>query len=139
MCDLYLSDVDAIFHAGDFTSVEIVTFLSGRAFYGVHGNMDPEEVKKMLPAKRVIALGGYRFGLIHGWGSSSGLEVRLWGQFQDVDVIVYGHSHRPANHTKEGVLLFNPGTATGFTSSEPHSLGLLECGGSAAGRIVVID
>ena len=139
ICDLYLSDVDVILHAGDFTSAEIVTFLSEKPFYGVHGNMDPVEVKAMLPEKRVMDLGGYRFGLIHGGGSSAGLEERVWRQFQDVDIIVYGHSHKAANHTRDGILLFNPGTATGFTSGETHSIGLLECGETAKGRIVAID
>ncbi|MCJ7594280.1 MAG: metallophosphatase family protein, partial [Desulfobacterales bacterium] len=105
----------------------------------VHGNMDPVEVKAMLPEKRVMDLGGYRFGLIHGGGSSAGLEERVWRQFQDVDIIVYGHSHKAANHMRDGILLFNPGTATGFTSGETHSIGLLECGETAKGRIVAID
>jgi len=139
ICDRYLSDAEVIFHAGDFTSAEVVTFLSAKAFYGVSGNMDPVEVKALLSDKRVIELGGYRFGLIHGWGSSNGLEERLRPQFQDVDVIVYGHSHRAANHVRDGILFFNPGTATGFSSSETHSIGLLECGDKIKGTILDID
>lgn len=139
ICDRYFSDVDVIFHAGDFTSGNIVAFLSEKTFYGVSGNMDPVEVKAVLPDKRVIELGGYKFGLIHGWGSSKGLEERVRPEFQDVDVIVYGHSHRAANHIRDGILFFNPGTATGFSSSETHSIGFLECADKIKGSIVDLD
>jgi putative phosphoesterase len=136
--DQFLSDVDLIFHAGDFVSAEIVEFLSRENFHGVHGNMDPIEVKEMLPEKKVIQLGPYRLGLIHGWGSSKGLEERIQSEFQKMDVIVYGHSHRAVNYVRDGVLLFNPGTATGFTFSEDHSLGVLELSDTIRGEIIPI-
>ena len=124
--DRHLSDVDIILHAGDFTSPEIIGFLSRKNFHGVSGNMDPVEVKRVLPGKKEIDLGSHRVGLIHGWGSSDGLEDRIWQEFQNVDVIVYGHSHRAANHMKNDVLFFNPGSAIGYTSSRVHTLGFLE-------------
>jgi len=55
-------------------------------------------------------------------------------QFNDVDVIVYGHSHKPMNEVVQGVLLFNPGTASGFSSSGAHTLGILECGETVKGK-----
>ena len=124
--DKYLSDKDLVLHAGDVISSEVVDFLSRKNFHGVHGNMDPFEVKQMLPGKKVLQVGPYRLGLIHGWGSSAGLEDRIWAEFQEVDIIVYGHSHNAANHRREGTLLFNPGTATGFSSANIHTIGILE-------------
>lgn len=137
--DEFLWDVDLIFHVGDFVSEEVVDFLSEKNFHGVHGNMDPLEVKEMLPEKKVIQLGPYRLGLIHGDGSSSKLEERIHSEFQNVDVIVYGHSHRAANHVKDGILLFNPGTATGFSYSKNHSFGILELGETIRGEIIPIE
>jgi putative phosphoesterase len=137
--DQFLRDVDLIFHVGDFVSAEIVEFLNGNNFQGVHGNMDPTEVKEMLPEKKVIQLGPYRLGLIHGDGPSRELEERIQSEFQDVDVIVYGHSHRAVNHVKDGILLFNPGTATGFSYSKNHSLGILELGETIRGEIIPIE
>jgi putative phosphoesterase len=133
-----LADKDLILHVGDLVSTEVVDYLSSKNFHGVHGNMDPVEVKNRLPGKKVVTLGPYRVGLIHGWGSSSGLEDRILFEFQGVDVIVYGHSHRPANHVRGGVLLFNPGTATGFSSSRVHSIGILELEGTIRGEIVAV-
>jgi putative phosphoesterase len=137
--DRYLRDVDAILHAGDFTASDVVAFLSKKPFHGVQGNMDSLEVKVSLPEKKVIEIGGYRIGLIHGWGSSEGLEERITGEFQGVDAIVFGHSHKPVNHRREGILFFNPGTAAGFSSKGIHTLGILECGDEIRGEIIAID
>jgi len=136
--DAHLSEKDLILHAGDVVSTEIVDFLCRRPFQGVHGNMDPLEVREALPRKKVMELGPYRVGLIHGWGSASGLEDRIWREFGNVDVIVYGHSHEPANHVREGVLLFNPGTATGFSATGKHTIGILEMGDTIHSEIVTL-
>jgi putative phosphoesterase len=137
--DRFLWDVDLIFHVGDFVSPEIVEFLRRKNFHGVHGNMDPIEVKEALPEKKVVQLGPYRLGLHHGYGPPRGLDERVLAEFPNVDVIVYGHSHRPANYVKTGILLFNPGTATGFSFSRNHSVGILELGETIRGEIIPVE
>ena len=134
----YLSDKDVILHAGDVVSPEIINFLNVKDFHGVSGNMDPLEVKQFLPDKKVINLGGYRLGLIHGWGRSDDLENRILPLFTDVDIIVYGHSHIASNHMRDKVLFFNPGTATGYSSSGIHSIGVLELGNAVRGEIITV-
>ena len=133
-----LADIDLLLHAGDVVSTEILEFLSKKKFHGVHGNMDPLEVRAALPRKRIIEIGPFRVGLIHGWGAASGLEERIVSEFQGVDVIIYGHSHRPVNHLKGGVLFFNPGTATGFSSEGRHTMGFLEVDDMIRGEIVTL-
>jgi putative phosphoesterase len=134
--DTYLSQVDVILHAGDFVSEDIVGFLSRKDFHGVCGNMDPMELKQRLPAKKVIEMGTFRLGLIHGWGYSGDLEERIRGEFNQIDAIVYGHSHRPVNHIRDNVLFFNPGTALGYSSSRGHSLGVLEVEDKIRGEFI---
>ena len=124
----YLSDMDFVFHAGDTCALEVVEYMKNENFHGVSGNMDPPEVKAILPEKKIVEIGAYRIGLIHGWGSSEGLEDRVFGEFSDVDIIVFGHSHSAFNGKKEGILLFNPGTATGPSLRSGNSLGILELG-----------
>lgn len=136
LLERHFSQVDALFHVGDYTSPVVVDFLSSKDFCGVYGNMDPFSIKAVLPEKRIVELAGFRFGLIHGWGSPRGLEERVLAQFNDVDVIVYGHSHRAVNEVVQGVLLFNPGTASGFSSSGVHTIGILKCGDTVEGEIV---
>jgi putative phosphoesterase len=134
----YLSEVDYILHAGDIVSVEVADYLNDGNLFGVHGNMDPHGVVELLPEKTVLEFGHFRIGLIHGWGAKAGLEERIYKEFKDVDAIVYGHSHTPANHVKDGILFFNPGTAMGFRSSGPHTIGMLEIDDNITGRIIEI-
>ncbi len=136
LLERHLSDVDMILHVGDYVSLEVVKFLEQMNFHGVHGNMDSLEVKESLPDKKVIEVGPWKVGLIHGWGGLEGLEERIWTEFQNVDVIVYGHAHTPANHWRDGVLLFNPGTAMGYTRSGLNSLGVIELGEEIRGEII---
>lgn len=136
----YFSDVDIILHAGDFVSRDVVEFFQSRKeFHGVCGNMDPIEVKRMLPEKKVVDFEPFKLGLIHGWGPAEGLEERIRSEFQKVDIIVYGHSHRAANHTAKGVLLFNPGTVIGYSIPPLHSIGLLEINDSIEGKIIPLS
>jgi len=134
--DKYLSDKDLILHAGDVVSTDIVDFLSMKAFHGVCGNMDPSDVQGVLPPKKIINIGSYRIGLIHGWGEHSGLEDRIHSEFRKVDMIIYGHSHQAVNHERNGILFFNPGTATGFSSRGIHSIGILEVDKTIRGKII---
>jgi hypothetical protein len=134
----YFKDIDFILHAGDFVSKELLAFFTQKSFQGVQGNMDYPDVKAALPIKRVIKLDSFRLGLIHGWGAPDQLEDRISPEFDDVDVIVYGHSHRAANHLKDGVLFFNPGTAFGYTSSGTHTIGILHVGEQIEGEIIPI-
>jgi putative phosphoesterase len=101
----------------------------------VCGNMDDHMVANALPPKRVIEVGGMSIGLIHGWGSPHGLENRIRSEFDQVDCIVYGHSHRPANHLKDGVLFFNPGSASSSYRGS-GTVGLLEVGKHIRGKIL---
>ena len=104
------SDVDLIVHAGDFVASAV---LEGLKHLGevkaVQGNMDSSSIKVLLPQKELLEVEGKRIGLIHGWGGPRGIEQRIREQFNQVDVIIYGHSHRAQNTMLSGVLFFNPG------------------------------
>ncbi len=134
--DKHLADKDILLHAGDIVSIEVLDFLRRKKFHGVHGNMDPSDVKDVLPEKMEIKIGPYRLGLIHGYRHPYGQEDRILSEFNDVDIIIYGHSHRAVNHEKEGVLFFNPGTATGSSSHDINSIGVLELGDTIRGKII---
>jgi hypothetical protein len=131
-----LCNTDAILHAGDYVSAEVVDFLGKWPFHGVHGNMDSGEVKQRLPRKRIVTFGRHRIGLIHGWGAAGDLEERIACGFEEVEVIVYGHSHRAANHVRDGVLMFNPGSMTGPFVGGASSYGILELDEHVEGRLV---
>lgn len=107
-----LAEVDLIVHAGDFTERAVLDGLRtiGRV-KAVAGNMDSDELKKILPQKELFVVSRKKVGLIHGSGGSLGIVSRIRELFTDVDLIIYGHSHEPYNQYLQGSLMFNPGRA----------------------------
>jgi len=104
-------EVDHFFHMGDSVRHEVLDFLGAYPLTAVAGNMDPPEVRANWPTKAITELAGRRFGLIHGWGPSGGVAGLVKAEFDDVDCICFGHTHKPCNQRVDGVLLFNPGAA----------------------------
>jgi putative phosphoesterase len=138
MIEFHFKDVEKIFHAGDFVEWSIVEYLSNRReLIGVCGNMDSYNIQKAFPEKRVIELQGFRIGLIHGGGSPFGIESRVSKEFDEVDAIVYGHTHTPANHLVKNTYLFNPGSPT-RSFIHKATLGILYLGDKIEGEIIKI-
>lgn len=138
MIEFHFKDVEKIIHAGDFVDRSVAEYLSGfKELIAVCGNMDPYEIRKVFPQKQVVELGGFRIGLIHGGGAPFGIESRIRNEFDEVDAIVYGHTHTPANHQNKGVFFFNPGSPT---RSFWHSatLGILHIAEKIEGEIITI-
>ena len=124
----WLHGVDLILHAGDLVSLQALEPLEVKATtIAVHGNMDGPAVRRRLPRKRLLALGGRTVGLIHG-NQAPGIERHymkpgydydappmalfydsLLAEFPEAEIIVFGHFHRPVVKPWEGRLLVNPG------------------------------
>lgn len=125
-----LAEVDLIIHAGDFVTKDVFDGLKRLGeVKAVWGNMDSNELKRILPEKELLLIEGKRIGITHGSGGPYGIEDRVSRMFKDVDVIIYGHSHQPRNEIKEGILFFNPGGARNF-------FGILTVGKEVKGEIV---
>ena len=132
-------DVSFLLHAGDITSMQVLDAFFGLEVIAVSGNMDDYGVTSALPAKRVAEIDGFRIGMIHGWGGKRGLEERVRKSFGNVDAIVYGHSHIPVNHVKNGILIFNPGSFMGsYFKKKDASVGILTTDESIRGEIIKI-
>ena len=102
--------VSSILHAGDLTTPAIMKAFAGREVHAVQGNMCSAASRHLLPLKKTITLGDFRIGLIHRVGNSYDFEDQLLDEFDHVDCIVYGHTHRPACFERCGVLFINPGS-----------------------------
>ncbi len=134
-----LATMDAIIHAGDYQDAAVIETLQLLApFYGVAGNMDAHAVRTIVPEKRVVHLGGFAIGIMHGGGSPHGLEDRILSAFkgEHVDAIVYGHSHSPYNHRINNILLFNPGSPTDRRFARCNSMGILTLTDTITGEII---
>ena len=107
-----LAGVDLIVHAGDFTERAVLDALRTLGeVKAVRGNMDSGELKRMLPEKELFVINGKNIGLTHGSEGPWGIATRIREMFTDVDLIIYGHSHKPGKQFIRGSLLFNPGRA----------------------------
>ena len=139
LCSEYFSDVDMVIHAGDMVDPDVLLAFDCPV-HAVKGNMDDSDGGFAI--KRVLKVEEVSIGLMHGWGHTVGLESRLKHEFlyDDVDCIVYGHSHYPANHIVDGILMFNPGSPVDRRQAPYHSVGILEVDvSSIKGTIINLD
>jgi putative phosphoesterase len=126
-CVAELRAADAILHAGDFMRVEVLEMLQrlGPPVHGVHGNVDDEALRRMLPAARVVELGGARIAMVHDAGQKTGRLARLRFRFKDADAVVFGHSHLPLHEADgDGFQIFNPGSPTERRGAPRHTMGI---------------
>ncbi len=107
----------------------------------VYGNMDDAPLRSLLPKSQVIECGSFAIGLFHGAGHPDHLLDCVKEEFkgQKVDAIVFGHSHQPMNEKINGILFFNPGSATDIVFAPYRSYGILNISTNIQGRIINID
>jgi putative phosphoesterase len=138
MIEFHFKDVEKIFHSGDFVDWSIAEYLaSQKELIAVRGNMDSQDIRKAFPQKRIIELKGFKIGLIHGGGPPFGIESRIRGEFDEVDAIIYGHTHTPANHQVKNIIFFNPGSPT-RSYIQRATLGILHLGEKIESEIIQI-
>lgn len=132
-------NVEMILHAGDHVIADFDSCFDGLVYYGVCGNMDSAD--SFLPQRRIIKVDQHRIGMIHGWGSVYGIEQRVFDSFadQEIDVLVFGHSHFPVCRQVGSVLLLNPGSATDRRAAPSHTVAVLELGATVQAEIIAID
>jgi len=123
-----LEGVTSILHGGDVCIPAVLDELRLIApVYAVRGNRDIFLLRE-LPEKHLLEFNGVHVGLSHGHGSiaeylvdklrkmagdldASHIQRRSAATFQDVQVNVFGHIHRPFMEWIDGTLFFAPGSA----------------------------
>ena len=134
-----LSGADMIIHAGDFTGKPLVDALRKIGpFRGVYGNIDGPDVRRELPEIETVQAGSFKIGVNHPaeGGSPHTLEQRLKPKFPGVQAIIHGHSHQTKNDFRDGVLWFNPGSATGTFPAGQKTYGILTIDKDMHGEII---
>jgi putative phosphoesterase len=123
----HFAGVDRILHAGDIGKREVIEQLEEIApVTVVSGNVDGFEASG-FPVEQVIELAGHRIALYHRL-YEKGKLTRDGVSFlkrTTPNVCVYGHSHQPKAEWRDGVLLFNPGSAGPKRFHLPRAIGLL--------------
>lgn len=122
-----LADVNTILHAGDLVTESVLEELSLIApVVAVRGNGD--WYFEGLPDKTITQLGNLKIGITHGYlGKGNSTPQRAFNTFSgdQVDMIIFGHSHIPYKSFTHGVLMFNPGSPTDRRGQPYFSLGLM--------------
>ena len=131
--------VDLILHAGDLVSLQVLEPLERIArVVAVSGNMDEPEVVERLPRRVIVPAGRFRIGMIHGSGMPHDLSARARVEFHvnEVDAIVFGHSHIPVTGVLDSVYMMNPGSPTTRGRAGYTSVGIMDVGDEIGGRIL---
>ncbi len=119
-----LQGSDCIVHAGDIGDPAILERLAQIApLTAVRGNNDQGEGYAQVPETAVLEAGGVRLYLIHDLN-----DLDLDPAAAGFAVVVSGHSHRPGQREKDGVLYVNPGSAGPRRFSLPVSAARLLIG-----------
>jgi len=131
----FLAGCDHIVHGGDIGGPDILERLGALApLTVVRGNNDTAAWQRAIPGSARVAIGGVELYVIHDLKTLD-IDPAAAG----VQVVVSGHSHRPASSRRGGVLYVNPGSAGRRRFSLPISAGeLLVDGGAVRARLVTL-
>ena len=135
-------DVDAIVHAGDIMSMDILNILSQLApVTAVAGNVDPPDLIESLGEKKILSFGKFTFGIFHGHGKKGKTLERTIQCFQNdkVDCIIFGHSHIPYCQWHGDILVFNPGSPKDKRRNPYYSFGLIEISENISPQLIYFD
>lgn len=129
---LRTAKVSRILHLGDFTDpLAIELFEAIAPLEAVAGNNDPEELWARFGRQKIVTIDDVRIGLVHGDAGRGNAHVNAVAAFagQPVDVILYGHSHRPVVERRGTQLVANPGSPTDRRMMPAFSYGILTIAG----------
>jgi putative phosphoesterase len=127
-----LSGVEQIIHAGDIGTPDIIEALRSIApVHAVRGNNDRGAWAEAIPLRLALRYGGVRIHVVHDLK-----ELDLDPASAGFQVVITGHSHKPAVIERGGVLYLNPGSAGPRRFKLPVTIGFLSIAdGSARGEI----
>lgn len=106
-----VSPVDMVIHCGDIEGSEYaISAGAGCMVEMVAGNND---FFTRLPIEREFEIGKYRVWVTHGhhYYVSMGTErLKQEARVRGVDIVFFGHTHRPVVDLEDDVMVVNPGS-----------------------------
>lgn len=141
-CLARLGAADLIVHAGDHSDAASLRALQaiGPPVVAVHGNVDTEDVRALLPAvARVRIADGCEMAVTHDAGPAHGRLARLRRRFPEARLVVFGHSHVPLVETDaDGFTILNPGSPTDRRRQPRHTMAEVEVTGSGPPAVRIV-
>lgn len=119
--------VDLILHAGDAGHASVLETLEAVApVAAVRGNADPLDLIEALPDRVWIEAGKRTVLLLHGHHGKTAAQAARAAADAGIDLIVFGHSHRPLIDRERTTFLFNPGSPVERRWNPHFGLGLVD-------------
>ena len=127
-----LNGCDAIVHGGDINKQTILDELNKIApVYAVRGNNDKEWADKLAHSLS-IELYGVSFFIVHN-------KKEIPKELTDIQVVIYGHSHKYEEKCVDGRLFLNPGSCGPRRFTQPVTMAILEIEGMSSFQVKRID
>lgn len=127
-----LQNCEVILHGGDIDKQEILDKLNKIApVYVVRGNNDKEWAED-LPETLSIELYGVRFFMVHN-------KKMIPKDTSDIDIIIYGHSHKYEEKYSSQQLRLNPGSCGPGRFHLPVTMAVLEISEDHSFHVEKID
>lgn len=117
-----LRGVAHIIHAGDIGNAAILEQLAQVApVSAIRGNNDSGDWAALIPETRTLEIGGVSLYVLHDVHALA-IDPAAAG----MQVVIAGHSHRPAVDLRDDILFVNPGSAGPRRFKLPVSVAILE-------------
>ena len=108
--------MDAIIHCGDLQEEGFYEELCsyGIPVHAVLGNNGDYLLSSLLPDRLVLSMEGVRIGVVHGNGPHPKALMNARRAFagEQLDLVLFGHSHVPEDVMIEDCRFVNPGSLT---------------------------
>ncbi len=108
-----VAPVDMVIHCGDIEGSEyLIAESAGCLVQMVTGNND---FFSDLPREKEFNIGKYKVWLTHGhtyYVSMSNENLKREARERGVDIVMYGHTHRPVVDIESDIIAINPGSLT---------------------------
>ena len=129
--DAIVAEADVVLHAGDIGSDAILERLeAGPPLHIIGGNNDRDGRCGDLPTLMTFDLLGLRVLMVHEIADAP-------DDRSEFDLIVYGHSHRPALEQKKRQLTLNPGSYACPRFGVPASYAVLQVDGGRVTSVAI--
>lgn len=135
-----LRAAEVVAHTGDFTTADVHDALAAecRRLHAVVGNNDEAGLAGRLPTRAVFEAEGLVVAMVHGY-EHSGEALGLLAREAGADLVLVGHSHRPAVQRTPAATLVNPGSHAAPRWHRPAHAELERGADGVQGRLVEPD
>ncbi len=108
-----VAPVDMVIHCGDIEGSEyLIAESAGCPVQMVTGNND---FFSDLPREKEFEIGKYKVWLTHGhnyYVSMGNENIKSEARMRGVDIVMYGHTHKPVVDIEKDLIAVNPGSLT---------------------------